>query len=272
MMSDPTLAMRAWKILTQSPDPALVLAVDFSTTGRPLAGFNDLGPRLDPPVTLWETLPPAPGEVPTTGYVDFWLAGIRQTGRRVRAVLGYCAGAVLAAQMTERIATWQEEPLLVLLDPERPNTLGLYRDFHAVGDSLVAFMSEEELRGFHAAGRRVQEKYGDDDISSVGSALGEVFTAAMGTAAERLGLDDEIRDELAGVFDSLVGYLVAATRFDPLPSWARSVAIRSREVGGGAPVGREIKIDVKHHDLLRHDLTARAASDLLAGRRVGQAT
>ncbi len=272
------MTKNSWKILSQGPDQGLVLAVDFSNTGRPLAGFHDLVPRLDRPITVWETLPPPAGEVAPTGYVDWWLTEIRQSGQPVRAVLGYCAGAVLAAEMAERIATWQDRPLLILLDPELPNTLGLYRDFHTAGDSMTALLSEEEMREFHEAGRRVQEKYGDDDIGAVGSALGEVFTAAMSTAAERLGLDDEIRDELAGVFDSLVAYLVAATKFDPLPIWARSIVIRSRELGSGAPVGHKMKvghvieIGVKHQDLLRHDLTARAASDLLAGRTGGQAT
>lgn len=268
----------SWKILSRGGDAGLVLAVDFSNTGRPLAGFHDLAPRLDPPVTLWETLPPASGQVAPTDYVDWWLTEIRQSGQPVRAVLGYCAGAVLAAQMAERIATWQDEPLLILLDPELPNTLGIYRDFHLVGDALAAVLSPDELREFHEEGRRVQEKYGDEDIRAVGLALGEVFTAAISTSAERLGLDDEIRDELAGVFDSLVAYLVAATQFDPLPVWSRGIVICSHEPGSGAPVrpmmkvGRVVEIEVKHQDLLRHELTARATSDLLAGRTGGQAT
>jgi hypothetical protein len=272
-----TVARSRWKILGQGPDSGLVLAVDFSNTGRLLAGFNDLVPRLDPPVTVWETLPPAAGQVAATDYVDWWLAEVRQSGRPVRAVLGYCAGAVLAARLAERVATWQDEPLLILLDPELPNTLGLYRDFHTVGDSMTAVLSEAELREFHEAGQRVQDKFGDDDIAAVGSALGEVFATAMATAADRLGLDDEIRDELAGVFDSLVAYLVAATRYDPRQVWARSTAICAVEPDTGAPGGHapgrapvrhEITLEVNHRDLLRHDPTAGAVSDLLAGRTV----
>jgi hypothetical protein len=263
------MAENSWKTLSKGHDPRLVLALDFSNTGRLQAGFHDLVPRLDPPVTVWEALPPAPRQVASTGYVDWWLADVRGSNQTVHAVLGYCAGAVFAAEMAERIATWQDAPLLILLDPELPNALGLYRDFHTVGDAMASVLSQDELREFHEAGRRVQEKFGDEDLGSVGSALGEVFTATIATAAERLGLDDEIRDELAGVFGSLVEYLVAATRFDPRPIWARSIAIRSVKPGDGAPirhpVEHEIRIVVEHHHLLRHDPTARAVSNLLAG-------
>jgi len=258
--------MNSWKVLGQGPEQDLVLAVDFSSTGRPIAGFNDLVPRLDPPVTAWETLPPPAGHVDRDGYVDWWLAEVRRSGRPVRAVLGYCAGAVFAAQMAERIADWQEEPLLVLLDPERPNTLGLYRDFHTVGETMASMLSEDELRRYHESASAVREKFGDDDLTAVGTALGEVFTDVMGTVAERLELDDEVREELTGVFGSLVEYLVAADRFDPAEVWARSTAIRSGGPGGGAAVGHEITVDVEHHDLLRHDPTARAVSELLAAR------
>lgn len=268
------MAKNSWKILSQGSDRGLVLAVDFSHTGRSQASFRDLVGHLNPRLTVWETLPPTGRHVPPHGYVDWWLGEIRQSDQPVRAVLGYCAGAVLAAQMVERIATWQDEPLLVLLDPELPNTFGLYRDFRTVGDSMAGLLSKEELCEFHQAVQRVQEKYNDDDICRVGLALCEVFSAAIATAAKRLDLDNEIRDELADVFDSLVQYLVAATLFDPLAIWARSPAIRSREPDGaplkhGSRVGREITIDVKHHDLLRYGPAAHVVSDLIAQRMGG---
>ena len=265
------MANNAWKILGLGPDPGLVLTVDFSNTGRPLAGFRDLMPRLDPPVTAWETLPPTAGQVGTTDYVDWWLAEIRHSGRSVRAVLGYCAGAVFAAEMAEHIAIWQDAPLLVLLDPELPNTPGLCRDFHIAGDAMAAILSPEELREFHNAGLQVQATFGDN-LTVVGAALGEIFTAAIATAAKRLDLDDEIRDELAGVFGSLVGYLEAATHFDPRPIWSKSIVIHSAGLGGAARAGHGIMIDVNHRDLLRHDATARALSDVLAGRTVRRTT
>lgn len=256
------MAGKSWNVLGRGPGQDLVLAVDFSSTGRPMAGFRDLVPLLDPPLTVWETAAPAGGAVPPAGYVDWWLVEVERSGRPVRAVVGYCAGAVLAAQIAAQIAARHDAPRLVLFDPELPNTAGLHRDFHAAGDSMAAMMAPGELDRYHAAAERVRAEFGDDDVLSVGSALDEVFTATMTGIAERIGLDNEVRDELAGVFGTLVQYLAAAQLFDPHAMWARSTAIRS--TGAAAvEVGGDVVLDVSHDDLLRHTGAARALSDLL---------
>src|SRR5438477_56086 len=46
-----------------------------------------------------------------------WLDGIRASGLRVRALLGFCGGGVYAAVMADVIARWQDRPHLVLFDP-----------------------------------------------------------------------------------------------------------------------------------------------------------
>src|ERR671936_774659 len=74
-----------WRILSHGDDSDLVLAVDFASTGRLQAGFRELVPRLSPPVTVWEALPPAARQVAANGYVEWWLAEIRDRGRAVRA-------------------------------------------------------------------------------------------------------------------------------------------------------------------------------------------
>jgi hypothetical protein len=261
----------AWKTLSTGPAGDLVLAVDFSTSGRAQAAFSDLAPLLDPPASLWTTVPPAADDaVAPAGYTDWWLEEVRASGHRVQAVLGYCAGGVFAAAMAERIAGWQESPQLVLFDPELPNTRDLYRDFHNAGDSMSALLEPEELDGFHAAGRRVEERYADGDLAAVGPRLAGIFTTAVGTAAERLELDDDIRDELAGVFDSLVRYLSAAAALDPSARWATATAVTSR--APAQAVGREIRLDVAHDDLLRDPATARTLTELLAGARTATAS
>jgi hypothetical protein len=261
----------AWKTLSTGAADELVLAVDFSTSGRAQAAFSDLAPLLDPPATVWTTVPPSADDaVAPAAYTDWWLEGIRASGRRVRAVLGYCAGGVFAAAMAERIATWQEPPHLVLFDPELPNTRDLYRDFHTAGDSMSALLEPEELDDFHEAGRRVEQRSAGGDLAAVGPELAGIFTAALGTAAERLELDDDIRDELAGVFDSLVRYLTAAAGIDPRALWTAATAITSREPA--QTVGREIRLAVAHDDLLRDPATARTLTELLAGDRTATAS
>lgn len=265
------MSLLSWKSLTKGDRDELILSVDFSTSGRTQASFADFAPRLDPPAAaFWTTLPPtADDAVALDGYVDWWLTDVRKSGRRVTAVLGYCAGAVFAAALAERIGAWQDTPALVLFDPELPNTAGLYKDFHAAGDSLASLLMPEELTEFHEAGRQIERRYADD-LAAVGPELALIFTRAVGTAAERLELDDDIRDDLAGVFGSLVGYLAAASAIDPLPLWARGTAITSGPPS--YPVGREIRFDVDHDDLLRINGVARALSELLSGDRTESTT
>lgn len=265
----------AWKTLSGDEDGGdghgLTLAVDFTTSGRGQAQFADLAGILAPhtAATVWASVPPpADADVAHDGeaYLDWWLGEVRDSGRHVEAVLGYCAGAVHAAALAERIAEWQHDaPQLLLFDPELPNTAGLYHDFHAAGDTLAGLLTPEELAEFHAAGQRLEARYGDGELPAAGAELAAVFTAAVGTAAERLELDDDIRDELAGAFDSLVGYLTAATTLDPLPAWSAATALTTS--APAHPVGRELRQDTPHDDLLRDPATARALAGLLdAGR------
>jgi hypothetical protein len=234
-----------------------------------MAGFRDLVPLLDPPMTVWETVVPADETVEPAAFMDCWLADVERSGRPVRAVAGYCAGAVLAAQLAERLTLRQDPPRLLLLDPELPNTAGLYQDFRAAGDSMAAMMAPGEPDRYHAAAERIRAEGRDDDIVSAGAALDEVFTVAMTGIAERMGLDDQVRDELAGAFRALVRFLSAAQLFDPEEMWARATTIRS--TGGAAlTADREVVLDVGHDDLLRHTGTARALAGLLGTATAGE--
>lgn len=257
----------SWQTLRPGDPGALTLAVDFTSTGRTQACFRDLVPHLDLPGAIWETVSPGAKEAAGMSgddYVDKWAGEVARSGRPVTAVLGYCVGAVFAAPLAQRIAARQDAPVrVVLLDPELPNTLGLYRDFHRVADALAAILSPEELAKFHDDGFRVRDTYGYGDISVIGPALSEIFREATATAATRLNLDEDIRDELTGAFTSFVHYLSAAQSIDPRPLWANAVAVVSdRSNGTGQIVAEEIRIDVEHDELLRHPGVGRAVSEV----------
>ncbi|MEU6070173.1 MULTISPECIES: alpha/beta hydrolase family protein [Streptomyces] len=255
----------AWKTLSSGEREGLLLAVDFAAGSRAPAQFADLAPLLEPPLTLWASRPPGPDDqVPPTGnaYLDWWLGEVRASGAPVDAVLGYCAGGVFAAALAERIADWQPAPRLILLDPELPATSGLYDDFHTAGDSLAALLTPAELDAFHARGEALEAQYGDDRLPVAGRELADTFTAAVAAAADRLDLDEDIRDELSGAFVSLVSYLTAATTLSPLPAWSTATALTT--TAPDQPVGREERIAVAHDDLLRSAETARALQRLLA--------
>ncbi len=221
-----TVSPRAWRALSHGADDAVTLVVDFTGSGREQAQFADLAPLLDPPLTVWASLPPLPGdEVDRTGeaYLDWWLAGLRDAGTRVAAVAGYCAGSVFATVLADRIAEWQDRPQVILLDPELPSCSGMFRNFHGVGDTLAAVLDEAEVAAFHAVGDRLEERTADGPhtVGATGVTLERTFTEAVATTAERLDLDDDIRDELSGAFSALVGYLTACLLYTSGPGRPR---------------------------------------------------
>ncbi|MDG4794554.1 thioesterase domain-containing protein [Micromonospora sp. WMMD1082] len=259
----------SWQTLRPGDPGALTLTVDFTSTGRTQACFRDLVPHLDVPGDIWETVAPGVREAADMSgddYVDRWADEVVRSGQQAAVVLGYCVGAVFAAPLAQRLAARQAQPpRLVLLDPELPNTLGLYRDFHRVADALATILSEEELAQFHDAGFTVRDTHGYGDISVIGPALADIFRGATTTAAERLGLDDDIRDELTGAFASFVHYLSAAQTIDPRARWAEAVAVVSdRSVTSDLQVAEEIRVDVDHDELLRHPEVGRAVSEVVA--------
>lgn len=261
----------SWQILRKGGQGGLTLTVDFTSTGRTQACFRDLVPLLSTPGEIWETVAPAAGAEDTMSGADYvarWVKGVRRRERVVSTVVGYCAGAVFAGPLAHALADVQDEaPTLVLLDPELPNIVGLYRDFHAAADALTTILSADEINKFHVDGGAVQEKYGFDDLSLIGPALAGIFRDAIDVAGRRLGLDDDLRAELSGSFASFVGYLRAATELDPIPTWRTGISISSahnteREIEFAA----SHRLDVDHDQMLRHPDVARLVSELMAGQ------
>lgn len=260
----------SWQILRKGGQGGLTLTVDFTSTGRTQACFRDLVPLLSAPGEIWETVAPAAGaEDSMTGadYVERWAKAVRKRERTVDTVIGYCAGAVFAAPLAARLAEFQDTaPQLILLDPELPNIVGLYRDFHAAADALKTILSPDEITKFHADGQAVQERHGFEDLSLIGPALAGIFRDAIDVAGQRLGLDEDVRGELGGSFASFVGYLRAATELDPVPLWAGATAITSsHSTQRGAGFARDIRLDVDHDQMLRHPDVAAAVSELMTG-------
>ena len=55
-------------------------------------------------------------------YVARWLDPVRASGRRVTAVLGYCASSSFAGTIAEGVAGWQDDaPQVLLFDPSPAN-------------------------------------------------------------------------------------------------------------------------------------------------------
>lgn len=261
-------APESWKVLADGSSGELILAVDFAVTGRPEASFSDLAPKLGSEPTIWESLPPpvsVGGDMTGADYLDRWLADVRASGREVRAVVGYCVGAVFACAIREHIATWQPvPPQLIVFDPESPLVPSLFRDYLGAIRMLASILTPEEVAAADEAGAAALQA-GGDDFGTVGAELSRLFKETSNIAFDRVGLDEELREELTGTFGSFVQYLIAARQVDPLAGLAHATAITSsRSSHGAALAAREIRFDMDHEEVLRDDRVARAVRDVLA--------
>ncbi|MFE0447509.1 MULTISPECIES: hypothetical protein [Streptomyces] len=257
--------LSGWKVLAPGRDGGdLVLAVDFATTGRSDSAFSDLAPRLDPALAVWETRQPAgAGPLPAEEYLALWDGGAAADGRRVRAVLGYCAGSVFAGELAARVAARQDEaPQLVLFEPEVPAPAGLYRDFAAMMNQFASVLTADEVG---AAQREAESARTDDvDFGAYGDVLVRIFMERAGAAFAREELDTELLDEFVAVFRSYVSYLGAARGLDPSATWRTGTAVSSRTPSEGAALaGRTVDIDVDHADMLRDARVAEAVGRII---------
>jgi hypothetical protein len=272
----------AWLDIGGNGPGDLVLAVDFTATGRPDARFADLIELAGTGHTVWETMPQAIAtDIGPSGdaYLDRWFDDVRASGRTVGAVLGFCAGAVYASALADRIAQWQEKtPQLLLFDPELANALGLYWQFHKSVELFAQIVGEEPVAKAQEAGREVLES--TDDLGTLGTALVRMFREISEPAFDELELEPESRAEFTESFTSFVAYVVAASQVATPAGWTKAVAfssaspfsglnkLRSDENPDGAAgaVARELRFDCDHMDLLRNEKAARALADLLTAQ------
>ena len=254
-----------WKTLSGDTGDDLVVAMDFEAAGRAEACFADLVPLLDPARQVWIATQPDAG----AGAADrlrYWSDGLRASGRKVRAVLGFCAGGLYAAALAETVAQWQDAlPDVVVFDPEPPTPDTLVKQFDNTVRSLASVLSETELEEVREAVRRVAAEHADPaELNSLGDALAAVYRECSGPALEKIGLRADFREDLAATFESLMGYLAAAADVPLSDGWASVTAIVSATpIWEPAGVLRAIRTDVAHADLLRSPEIARIVSDEL---------
>jgi hypothetical protein len=254
-----------WERLSNGSGKGIVLALDFEAVGRPEACFSDIATILDPPREIWAAAQPPGGlDAPFTAdaYLEYWSDGLRESGREVRAVLGFCAGAVFAAALAERIAQWQATtPVPLLLDPELPTRTTLLKQFDNAMRGLAAVAAESELSGMKEALGRLD---GAEDLSYLAAELSSLYQQASGPVFSRIGLNSELQADMAASFRSLMSYLVAASDVRAGEGWASGTAIVSAvPIWEPTGVARQIRTHVDHADLLRSPFVATLISELL---------
>ena len=269
---------KAFNLIGAGDRAGLILTSDFPATGRTVAGFSDLFAGLGRAEAVWETAPPLPGrETGMTGrdHVGRWLADVTAAGLPVRAVLGFCVGAVYAAELAEELGAAQGAPVpLIVFDPERPDPELLRRHYDGVIGGLSQVLSPGELAASEsAAGDALRES--GDSMPKLADAFVRLLAEHGGPALRRSGLDQRRTGELLDTFSSFLAYLAAAADLDPRPAWGRAAAVSSGTAHSGlnplpaearaAAVATELGFPVQHTDLLRDPDVVRAVGSLLDG-------
>lgn len=248
--------------------PDLILAVDYAVTGRREAGFTELVPQLGSTAEIWQTLPPPAGsETGMAGkdYVARWLETVRESGRTVSAVLGYCVSGAFAGAIADGVAQWQDQaPRVVLFDPSPANTwtITMFGYFKML-EPLAGSLTERELVEAHQNGIRVATEC-EKDMERFRTEIVETYRSVGTEAFARLGLNEGIGEEMVAAFAKYIAYLTACGELEGDADLSRTVVLNSsapREPHG--PVLREQKFDVEHEDLLRTPEVAAAVVEAL---------
>ncbi|AGS67165.1 hypothetical protein [Streptomyces collinus] len=265
-------------VLDAASDADVVLATDFPVTGRNEGGFADLTPSLGLDCALWQTVAPArapgPGIDPDE-YLAPWLAEVAASGRRVRAVLGYCAGSVFAGALAERIADRQPvAPQVVVFDPELVDVPTVHLQFGRVIGNMTAVLTPAEVDELAGAAERLAARPGITP-AAFATELYAIFEPIGSAALRRAGLDEGYAGELVALVGSFMTYLGVAAGLDPRPGWSRATVVtsaspasglnRMRATPGLAPiaVADEVRFEVEHRDLLRTPEVATTVAGLL---------
>jgi hypothetical protein len=265
----------AFNVLRTIEGGDLIVVADFAATGRPAASFHDLVPLLKAPHHIWETAPVRWGqEAGLTGVdqAERWLDGIRSSGLRVRALLGFCGGGVYAAIMADAIARWQDRPHLVLFDPGFAKRQMLVEHLESFFRRLSAAFTPEQSAQAHAALRAADE--GGAEPLGLADRLGVLCQQILLPAIIRAGYSPAASGETANLVNGYLHWLAGAISLDPSAGWGFATALNSASPNAGLEdtppaeraslFAKSIDFDVAHRDLLRTPAVAQTADELLS--------
>lgn len=267
--------LSTWRALPPGGRDEIVLAVDFDAAGRPEARFADLAALLGSDYAMWETRPQRGTRTDGEAYLDRWSAEIEATGQRVRAVLGFCAGAAFAPSMAQRVADRQRSAVpLILFDPEIVTLDTLYWQYTKIVDIASPALTRAETDRALEAGRRLRAR--SSELLQLGGQIRAALVEHVAVAFERLGLDEERSTELLDAFADFVEYLCAAGTLHPIPGWKQATVVSSSSAMSGLNrmrstdptigddvAAREVRLDLPHSELLRSPESADIVRNVL---------
>ncbi|WP_306337748.1 hypothetical protein [Streptomyces sp. KL118A] len=254
----------------------VVLAVDFYGTGRQEATFRHLCELLPDAPEVWHAVPPSVdgdwSAATGAGHLRWWTEGLAAVAgeRRVRAVVGYCAGSVFASALADGLAERQgDRPTVVLFNPGAPGVATLTRDFRGLVEGMDV-LTDEERGGMLTEIEAIRQAHAPDALVPVAEQYAALYRKGCELLCQRLEVDAELGDELAAVLHSYLAYLTAALDVPPNPAWRSATSITSREHRGADFTDTERGFDVARADLLSSRDVAAAVGPLLYGKGVDQ--
>ncbi|NEA99070.1 hypothetical protein [Streptomyces sp. SID13726] len=261
--------LRSWRVTEGDPHAGapVVLAVDFTATGRPEAAFAALARGLKTGHAVWESLAPPPGEeqgMTAEDYLLGWTGELRAQSVTVSHVFGYCASSVFALSLAERVGGWQHTPSVVLFDPTAINGETVLRyGFRPVVDSLAGVLGPDDVADAYREGEQAVADI--PELAALAQEFVHIYRRFGWAAFERLGLRADRAEELVGWFRSYLHYVVAAGRMPVVTGLPDVSVVRSSDLPGNLDVraDRELCFDVDHAELLGRPEVAEAVRDLL---------
>jgi hypothetical protein len=249
-----------WRQLSDR-GPDLVLCLDFPG-GRAAAGFAELVTGVPVDVAFLHIGPASAG--PLTVCVDRWVAECIATGRSVRAVLGFCAGAALATRVADAIAATTPPPMVVLFDAMSTTGDTLASQLPGALESSAKHLTGDELADARALSEQLVTTY-PDDLPRIAAALTDRYDQLMRVVADRLSLPGFLRQQLTDGFTAYLDYLLLAGEGGLDMRTTTPLFLNSADHEPPAESARTITLDIGHDDLLRDPETHKLVTDLLTG-------
>lgn len=249
-----------WRTLSDQ-GPALVPCLDFPGW-RAAAGFADLADGVAADACFLHFRPSAG---PLAVCVDRWVAEFTATGRPVRAVLGYCAGASLATRLADAIAATGPPPMVVLFDAVPITGDSITSQFTSTLESSAQHLTADELADARDLSEQLVTKY-PDDLPRIATTLTDRYNRLMGAVADRLSLPAFLLQELTDAFTTYLDYLLLAGEGGFDMRTTTPLFLTSADYEPPVEGARTIALDIDHDDLLRDPEVHELVANLLRGK------
>jgi hypothetical protein len=201
------MELASWRQLS-GRGSCLVPCLDFPG-GRAAAGFAELAAGVAADACFLHVRPAGAG--PLAACAGRWAGELLATGRPVRAVLGYCAGAALAAALADAIAAAGPPPMVVLFDAVPADGGSLAGQFTEALEASARHLTAAELAGARDLAEQLAARY-PDDLPRLAAALAARYDQLIGAVAGRLSVHELFRRELTGAFTAYLDYLLLASQ------------------------------------------------------------